>query len=374
MKGISHIVAILLLMVVAVSVSILTYLYILNITSEISTYATEKLPSKVKIDGIDIAVDGTIILYVRTLDDYNVTLDMFYLVDPQNDMILTSYKYTVELRPGEVAKIYVPSIVIRRINLPERSFLILKTGSAEATANIGNIPMSVIKEALSREFKKIGYRAYRSSADLNINHFVVLDPVSGKYRFYENTVGEEYYGYAPIYTDTDEIFIPNWVPWDQRPFDSPVLVIVNPTYGHSDWVFTVNLNGVYYRFKLDAISDDVVSDYLFLWEDLYNPIIPPRSVDDWMDHVVRVSLFFNGTYRVAVYRAKGGYRQAFYVGITSLTSYLENPAPGCCVSSISAIGTINCGDSCVYCKDFGVYWANVIGGYYTEFYHTNVTP
>jgi len=343
-------------------------------TSELSMQASQKLPSKIKIEGIDIAVDGTIILYVRTLDDYNVTLDTFYLVDPQNDMVLTSYKYTVELHPGEVARIYVPSIVFRRINLPDRSFLILKTGSAEATTSVGNIPMSVFKEALNKKFKKIGYRAYRSRANLAVNHFVVLDPISGKFRFYENTKGEEYYGYAPIYTDTDEIFIPNWVPWNQRPFDSPVLVIVNPTHGHRDWVFTVNLNGVYYRFKLDAISDDVVSDYLFLWEDLYNPIIPPGSIDDWMDHVVRVSLFLNGTYRVAVYRAKGGYRQAFYVGILSFTTYLQDPVSGCCVSSISAIGTVNCGDSCVYCKDFGAYWANIVGGYYTEFYHTNVTP
>lgn len=374
MKGVSHVVAILLLIVVAVSVSVLLYFYVASTTSRASEQATVRLPSKVNIEGIDVAVDGTIILYVRTLDNYNVTLDMFYLVDPRNSMVLASYKYTVELRPGNVAKIFIPSIVIRRISLPDTSFLILKTGSGEATTSIGNVPMSVIKEALNRRFKKIGYRAYRSRTNLNANHYIVLDPVSGKFRFYENTNGGEYYGYAPIFTDTNEIFIPNWVPWEDRPFDSPVLVVVNPTYGHRDWVFTVNLNGVYHRFKLEAIGEDVVSDYLLLWEDLYNPIVPPTSVDDWMDHVVRVSLFFNGTYRVAVYKAKGGYRQAFYVGLPSLNTHLEAPASGCCVSSMSAIGTMDCGDSCVYCKDFGAYWQRMVGGYYTEFYHTNVSP
>jgi len=98
-------------------------------------------------------------------------------------------------------------------------------------------------------------------------------------------------------------------------------------------------------FRLQPIPN-AVDDFLIFWEDLFNPLHPPSSVDDWKDHVVRVTLLPGSTYRLAVYLAKGGYKHQFFVATT-------NPNP--------LAGTF------AYEKPYGAYWSNVVGGYYEEY-------
>ena len=85
-------------------------------------------------------------------------------------------------------------------------------------------------------------------------------------------------------------------------------------------------------------------DFLVFWEDIFNPY-HPHSLDDWKDHVVRVTVFTNGTYRIAVYMAKGGYSHEFYLNVTS-----EVPLTG----------------NLVYRKPFSRYWTYYSSGYYRE--------
>ncbi|MHC1600797.1 MAG: hypothetical protein ACXQTI_00985 [Candidatus Nezhaarchaeales archaeon] len=70
-------------------------------------------------------------------------------------------------------------------------------------------------------------------------------------------------------------------------------------------------------------------------------------MDDWKDHVVRVTSFTNGTYRIAVFMAKGGYSHKFYVGVDKPWESLPSQTP-------------------VYQKSFGAYWSNINGGYCIE--------
>jgi len=360
----------LLLVLLVVAGAVALWILQQQLHSEYTKAAQERLPSKIKVDAVEVGLDGTVVLYIRTLDDYTSKVQTFYLVDPVSDLALAVYNYEVTLSPGNVTRVLIPSYVLKGTSLPERSYLVLKTGSATSLTTVAVVPRQVLEQALAREFPKLAYRAYESSSNLNINHYVVLDPVRGDFRLHDDPTGKDFYGKAPLITDS-EVRLPGWVPWSNRPFDSPVIVAVNPTYARRDWVFTVNLAGQPYRFYLQALGEEALGDYLLLWEDLYNPFRPPSSVDDWMDHVVRVTLFENGTLRVAILRAKGGYRQAFYVGLPSINAPPAHPSAGCCSSSISNIGRLPCGDSCVYCKDFNAYWQVVSGGYYREFYVTS---
>jgi len=127
------------------------------------------------------------------------------------------------------------------------------------------------------------------------------------------------------------------VSFANRPVDSPIIIVVNPTYAARDWDFNWTDPHGTFTFHLKKLKGDVVVDFLVFWEDLYNPAYP-RSLDDWKDHVVRVTQFANGTFRIAVYLAKGGYSHKFYIGVKEPYSDITANTP-------------------LYTKPFGAWWS-----------------
>ncbi len=57
----------------------------------------------------------------------------------------------------------------------------------------------------------------------------------------------------------------------------------------------------------------VLIDALILWEDLWWPRTS-AVLDDYLDHVIRFTLFVNGTARIEVVKAKGCYLHMFIYG------------------------------------------------------------
>ena len=153
----------------------------------------------------------------------------------------------------------------------------------------------------------------------------------------------------------------NWVSWSQRPIDSPVVIVYNPTKGLREWNFTwIEPHGVDI-FVLPPVAsrpDQVVYDFLVFWEDLWNPFIPPGSIDDWKDHVVRVTLYSSGVVRLQVYIAKGGYLHLF--------SHEKSLTDANMLGYLMCPGTTPCYNFCLqqptgaydYCKPHGAFWSN----------------
>jgi len=81
--------------------------------SEYTKAAQERLPSKIKVDAVEVGLDGTVVLYIRTLDDYTSKVQTFYLVDPVSDLALAVYNYEVTLSPGNVTRVLIPSYVLK---------------------------------------------------------------------------------------------------------------------------------------------------------------------------------------------------------------------------------------------------------------------
>ena len=62
---------------------------------------------------------------------------------------------------------------------------------------------------------------------------------------------------------------------------------------------------------------------------------------------LKVTIFTDGTFRIAVFMAKGGYSHRFYVNVDEPWTSLPSQTP-------------------VYQKPFGAYWFKASDGYYVE--------
>ncbi|MEM5843582.1 MAG: hypothetical protein QXL97_02600 [Candidatus Aenigmatarchaeota archaeon] len=195
------------------------------------------------------------------------------------------------------------------------------------------------------EYRNLTLVAYSSP------HWVVIDYVFGKYSIYRSTNGDltaeqgPYDGNIPIYTGLYNFTIQtSRSNWNNRPIDSPIIIFKNPNL-NDVWIFNWTDPWGTFRFRMYP-KENALDDMLIFWEDLFNPFSPPTYVDDWKDHVVRVTVLPDNTYRIAVHLAKGGYKHEFY----SFT-YSSNPLEG----------------RFVYEKPYSQTFSNFSEGFYNEF-------
>jgi len=108
-KGISPVIAVLLLVIIAVAAAILTYLWVLGYIGTVQREGgTEALQERIKIEGVDISGNYLVGVYVRNVGDVEATVNAIYLIDPTGDsrLIFTSSR---TLDPGVVIRIPVSS-------------------------------------------------------------------------------------------------------------------------------------------------------------------------------------------------------------------------------------------------------------------------
>jgi len=220
-----------------------------------------------------------------------------------------------------------PSMSIRR-DAPQEENYILQVTAKSGIVGYSSIDGKFVREALSRQPKPMCMVANpRGGAKY---HWAVFRYTDGYFKMYGNyfsngtvlpstgvPVEEGGEGYAPILIGVDEYTIStSWVEWSNKPVDSPLIIIYNPTGGREDWIFTWHDPNGTFSFLFQSLGKEAAVDFVIFWEDLYYPAAPPTKIDDWKDHVVRVTIFINGTYRLAIYMAKGDYQQEFYVGVS----------------------------------------------------------
>ncbi len=104
-KGISPIIAVLLLVIIAVAAAVLTYLWVLGYIGTVQQQGgTESLQERIKIEGVEIS-GGTInTVYVRNIGDVNAEIDTVYLIDPTGSSTDCDVSNT-ELTPGTLSEI-----------------------------------------------------------------------------------------------------------------------------------------------------------------------------------------------------------------------------------------------------------------------------
>ncbi|RLF15526.1 MAG: hypothetical protein DRN06_05895 [Thermoprotei archaeon] len=225
--------------------------------------------------------------------------------------------------------------------------VMLKT--VEGTSPLIYIPGSYLTEAVSRQAPMIALLANISSGSLK-RHWLVFDYTMAYFKLYGDYgidgTGLALEGYTPIVEWVDEYNVTvkrlgETLTWSegQNKVGSPVIFVINPTFATRNWTFTwKDANGIW-RFHVPELEGEVELDYLLFWEDLYYPPDPPSYVDDWRDHVVRVTMFTNCTYRIALYIAKGGYMHCFYLPAEEPYDTVPDQ-----VSNL------------VYVKDYGEWW------------------
>lgn len=183
-------------------------------------------------------------------------------------------------------------------------------------------------------------------------HWVVIDYYFGKYMIFQSVDNDfiaergPAFGEIPIYTNRNNFVIQlSSSSWQARPIDSPIIIFKNPNIT-TIWIFNWTDPWGSHLFRVYPF-DGAIDDMLIFWEDLFNPFNPPPSLDDWKDHVLRLTVLENNKYRIAVYLAKGGYKHQFYAFTKS-----SNPLEG----------------ELVYEKPHRVTLRNYVNNYYDEVY------
>ena len=340
-------IGILLLIVITILSAVIIYIWITRSIEE-RLHREPASAINLKVEAFKVTSSGGVLVYVRNIASTSAKIDAIYLIQGSNVALVK--RSSEIIKAGEVKLIIIDSLSLRRVTISGVGKCYIKLASVEGPESNIVIPSHIIASALERKPALIGLQAIVSSS-----HWIALDYSSGHYKLYgdygpgisQRTFITE--GNAPIITNTNEYTIStSWVSWDQKPVNSPVLIVVNPTKASQDWIFTWKDPHGIHKFYLENLRGDIEIDFLIFWEDIYYPPTTP-SLDDWKDHVIRITVFTNGTYRIAVYMAKGGYSHKFYLGIQKPYENIPDQV-----------------DKLVYTKPFGAYWRNKVGNYYRE--------
>ena len=323
--GNASMIGVVLAILVAVIAGVTLHTYLHGTVAKPSGSAVE--PAPMHVEKIKTLSSGGLAFYVANDGSTTLTVDEVMFIEPGTGRVLLSQKVKpVSIPPGNVGEVIVPAIYLTRVAQVRENAVVRLYGSSAGAQIMSVAPIIVnsktLRKAVSVGAKapKLAFLANTSSTVPDQTHWVVFDYVTGEYWLYSNYSVTNppqlvEHGYAPILHGVNAYTITTtWVSFANRPVDSPIVIVINPTYAKRDWDFNWTDPHGTFTFHLEKLSGDVVVDFLVFWEDLYNPA-SPRSLDDWKDHVVRVTQFTNGTFRIAVYLAKGGYSHKFYIGV-----------------------------------------------------------
>ena len=103
--GVSPVIAVLLLVVIAVIAGTLLYVWLTGYMGTLQTgVGTEQLKEKIKIEGVGYS-GGALTVYVRNIGDTKVSLKAVYLYNASGTVVAADTDENVELDPGEVGTI-----------------------------------------------------------------------------------------------------------------------------------------------------------------------------------------------------------------------------------------------------------------------------
>ncbi len=319
-RAISNIVAVSLLLAIMFVILSILYIYVWrNMATASTVQKASNMP--LVITGIHFTVDG-LIIDVRATTSPGYVKYVYIFTYPNRALI-----DVIKLNPP----VYVPlgktvSILINVgsiLNKIGSKYILVAVGS-EAGATIAMygtpIPIKQIQQYLSKSTEFV-LLAARTGTGLEVDptqiHFVIINPALDTYKFYyiDGSTTETASGQLTMLT-TNILYL-NETTLQQRYDLGPVVVFVDPYNAAKTYTVTiVDIYGTPHTFTLTKLVNDpseVVADYLICWEDLWWPGTT-ANLDNYIDEVIRVTIFINGTVRIQPLHGSGGFLHMFMLG------------------------------------------------------------
>ncbi len=322
MKAVANAIIVLILIGIVVVSAFLLYMWS---SKEISmvTPAVESV-GVMKIEGVRAGI-GFIDLFVRSIS-ISTNVDTLYLIDCTTSNIYTAIKLPkrIAVHPGEAILVHVPlvGLGIDLESLPREACVALGTAAGISLESLQPLPLGdYLKEAsVKATIALIACRGVSCTVgDRNVDpnniHWVYINLVTGGYRlkYIAGSDEREATGKATFIRDSNTLDLSS-MSWEERYALGPVVIFINPYYASKDYTIRViDIHGgekVYTLRKLVDGPDKVSLDIVALWEDLWWPGTT-SDLDNYVDHVVRLTIFVNNTARIEVLHASGCYLHMF---------------------------------------------------------------
>jgi len=160
-------------------------------------------------------------------------------------------------------------------------------------------------------------------------HWVYLDLAAGTYEFMRIKRGTPYPANGTLTIITTGTIDLSTMTYSEKYALGPVLVFVNPYAAAQDYTITIiDANGNPITFQLPALTDNpgtVMIDLVLAWEERWWPDAARDFIDNYADHVVRVTVFANGTARSETLYARARFLH-MYLFNTTLPPFHSIPA------------------------------------------------
>ena len=329
-KSISSLVAILLLILISTISSLIIYFTYQGSLGEMQENV-QVIRGFIKVEAVGPGI-GYVKLYIRSVD-FEGKIDVVYFLDPGDYTVLafTRLIQPVELSAGELVEVTIPLILAEYFQ-PLKDALsrpVLVGVGVYSSSGIAILAVSretvnlapYLREAIRALIGFIAERDY-GGGRLDINpekiHYVKINLITGEYEFIyidgPNDVRRAT-GYAKVFKDINVLDLRK-LSWEERYALGPVVVFINPHFAVKDYEVTIiNTGGGVIRIPVKKLVDDkrlVGLDAIACWEDLWWPNTG-ASLDDYRDHVVRITVFTNNTIRIEVIHTAAGYIHVFFI-------------------------------------------------------------
>ena len=335
LAGLSPTIAVAIITLIVVVSGVMVYMWVSKGVKQQAVEASERgriIGSAVKIDAVQVG-PGYVLVYARSLGGTHI-VDHIYLYDSEGKLLgELELQQPILLQPGKPAVIAIPLLLVEEARgYQGRVRIVLST-----QAGVLNAWSTVDLASASAHFTVVGLIAGRgvscSLGNLRVDpsqiHWLYVDVATGRYKF--RYIGgsniQSLEGTARVITNSNTLNLKS-MEGDEIYRLGPVVIIVNPYRASHDYSVTViDIRNRSHEFNLKGLIDDpsiVVIDAVILWEDLWRPNTT-SSLDNYIDHVIRVTIFTNSTARIEVMRASGCYLHMFMYSPRGLPGFDSVP-------------------------------------------------
>ncbi|NPB01162.1 MAG: hypothetical protein GXO10_07280 [Crenarchaeota archaeon] len=320
-RAISNIVAVSLLLAIMFIVLSILYIYVWRNVSTVSI-VQHSTSSPLVITGVHFTVDA-IIIDVRAETSPAYVRYVYIFAYPSRALI-DVIKLNPPIRVPLGKTVSIPVNIGSILGKISSKYVLVAVGSEYGSliAVYGKpIPIKQIQTYLSKSTEFV-LLAARTGSGLQVDptqiHFVIINPALDTYQFYyisgstvESVSGKLtlWYSNKLYLNDTSFSYRYNTL--------GPVVVFVDPYKATQTYTVTiVDIGGTPHTFTLPKLVNnpsEVIADYLICWEDLWWPGTT-AALDNYIDEVIRVTIFVNGTVRIEPIHGSGAFLHMFMLG------------------------------------------------------------
>ncbi len=344
---VSTVVAAIILLIVVVASAVLIYGYLSRGASTVAGSSSEIRGNMafVRIESVSLSRNGSLEILVGNYGDTTAEINSVYIIDALTKNVVLKYNIGVTIPPGKVIVITLPNSTVNRLEEKGISTIIIKVGGPGGETLSRPIQLVMSRtgggggESGGQEAPRLEPVAFRATSKWGLVSWTVINFENNSFILYNNytninNVQGPYTGSVMVVRNSSSYRLPDYA-------DFPAVIVYNPTKGSRDWVFTLeNVGGRNYSFLLQRLTGNITEDVLVFWADLSGQyLLHNIPSGNFRSEVVRITLYSDGTYRIASYYAAGAFKHEFFIDVSK-----PSPLEGVLV----------------YTKDFGEGWSYAI--------------